>query len=481
MKIRPVVKIVGAINIVVAAAMLVPLGVALLYGDGDALFFLYSIAIALVVGGAMFLSVRGGKYEIGHREGFLVVAFSWITASLSCAIPFIISGYFPSFVDAVFEAVSGITTTGASVLNDIEGLPHGLLFWRSMIHWLGGIGIVVLSLAILPLLGVGGMQLYKAEFSVISSDKFAPRIKEMVRIILAVYLVLSVSLTVILLLLGMGPFDALTHMFSTVATAGYSTRAASIGAYNSVYIEAVIIFFMFISATSFALHYRFVKEGFKVFTESPEFKFYFFVTLGAVVLVAISLALNGHGSIFKSFRDSAFQVVSVITTTGFSTVDFGIWPAFGQTVLLALMFMGGCVGSTTGSMKAIRILLMIKMGYKEIYRLIHPHAVIPLKLGGRVVPREVLRGVMGFTILFLLAFVLSSALLAWQGADLVTAISSAASTITNFGPALGQAGPMSNFAFFPDLSKWILILNMLLGRLEIYALIIIFVPAFWRG
>ena len=481
MKLRPALQIAGIINIVIAAMMLSPLAVTLYYKDGDTGVFIYSIIICAIIGGVMFTIFRGKDFAISHREGFLVVSFSWITASLSCSVPFIVSGYFPSLVDAIFEGVSGITTTGASVLIDIESLSHGMLFWRSMTHWIGGVGIVLLCLAILPLLGVGGMQLYKAEASVVSSDKIAPRVREMARIILAVYLAMSISMLVILKLLGMDLFNATLHMFATVSTAGFSPKNASVGHFNSVYIEAVIVLFMILGATNFALHFKFFRDGYKIYTKNSEFKFYIIMMAVASLLIGVNLWFSGETGIFDSFRQSIFQVVSVITTTGFSTVDFSAWPAFGQIMLLVLMFTGGCAGSTTGSIKSIRLLLMIKLGYKEIYRLIHPHAIVPVKLGGRLVGAEILRSVMGFTILYLLVFIISSCFLGWLGVDLTTAISSAAATISNVGPALGLAGPVSGYAFMPEPGKWVLILNMLLGRLEIYTLMILFIPAFWRG
>ncbi len=481
MKFRPALQIAGIINMVIAAAMLCPLAITVYYKDGDTFVFIYSIIICAVIGAVMFTLFRGKGFEISHREGFLVVSFSWITASLACSVPFILSGYFPSLVDAIFEGVSGITTTGASVLTDIESLSHGMLFWRSMTHWIGGVGIVLLCLAILPLLGVGGMQLYKAEASVVSSDKIAPRVREMARIILAVYLGMSISLLVILKLLGMDLFNATLHMFATVSTAGFSPQNASVGYFNSVYIEAVIVLFMILGATNFALHFKFFRGGYRVYTKNSEFKFYIIVMALASVLIGLNLWLSGETGIFNSFRHSIFQVVSVTTTTGFSTVDFSAWPAFGQLMLLALMFIGGCAGSTTGSIKSIRLLLMIKLGYKEIYRLVHPHAVVPVKLGGRLVEPEILRSVMGFTVLYLLVFIISTCALGWLGVDLTTAISSAAATLSNVGPALGLAGPESGYAFMPEPGKWVLILNMLLGRLEIYTLMILFIPAFWRG
>jgi trk system potassium uptake protein TrkH len=483
LKLRPAVQIAGAINIIVALAMIFPLAVSLIYGDGDSKVFLYSILVSAFAGLVMFLGFKTPGHEINHREGFVIVSFSWISGAFFCAIPFIFSGLFGSFVDCIFESVSGMTTTGASILTDIEALPHGILFWRSMIHWLGGVGIVLFSLAILPLLGVGGMQLYKAEASVVGADRFASRVKEMARIILIVYLLFSVVLTVLLKLSGMSLFDSLIHMFGTVSTGGFSSHGTSVAYFDSAYIETIITVFMILGATNFALHYNFFKQGFKVYTKNAEFRFYIFLMAAATVAVTINLSggAGGIASLAESFRYSAFQVVSIITTTGYGSADFDAWPPLSRFIILALMFAGGSAGSTTGSIKCIRLVLLLKLGYKEIYRLIHPHAVIPVKLSGRVVPREVLRGVMGFTILYLIVFLVSSFILAALGIDLVSSIASAAATLANVGPGLGLTGPLSSYAMIPDLGKWVLILNMLLGRLEIYTLLILFVPAYWRG
>jgi trk system potassium uptake protein TrkH len=325
------------------------------------------------------------------------------------------------------------------------------------------------------------MQLYKAEASVVSADKFTSRVREMARIILIVYLIFSVSFTVLMKLSGMSLFDSLVHMFATVSTGGFSSKGASVAYFNSVYVETVITIFMIIGATNFALHYNFFKQGFKVYTKNAEFRFYIFLMAAATIAVTLNLSGGMFSNIAESFRYSAFQVVSITTTTGFGSADFDAWPPLSRFIMLALMFAGGSAGSTTGAIKCIRLLLLLKIGYKEIYRLIHPHAVVPVKLSGRVVPPEALRGVMGFTVLYLLVFVVSSFILAALGLDLVSAIASAAATLSNVGPGLGLTGPMSNYSMIPDPGKWILILNMLLGRLEIYTLLILFVPAYWRG
>jgi trk system potassium uptake protein TrkH len=480
LRLRVALQIVGLISILLALAMLAPLFVSLFYKQGDTGTFLYSFLITGSIGAVLFLVFRGPVLEVSHREGFVIVAASWICASLFSSVPYLLSGTFASPVDAVFEAVSGITTTGATILTDIEAMPYGILFWRSMTQWLGGMGIIVLSLIILPFLGIGGMQLYRAEASTISGDKFAPRIQDMAKILLYVYLIVSFTMLVFLILAGMNIYDAFVHTMDGISTAGFSDKNMSVGHFQSVYVEGIIIIFMVLGATNFALHYGFFKKGIRAYTASEEFRFYILVMVVATVLVTVNLNGTVYKSLSESFRYASFQVVSITTTTGYTTADFASWTSFSQLLLLILMFFGGSAGSTTGSIKCIRILLLIKLCYKEMYRLIHPHAVIPVKLGGKVVPPEVMKGVTGFTFLFLLVFIVSAIVLSWVGLDTWTAVSSAAATLSNVGPALGQVGPSSNYSMVPGVGKWVLIVNMLLGRLEIYTLLILLVPAFWK-
>ncbi len=481
MRLRGALQIVGVVNTLLSFAMLAPLLVSAIFRDGDTWIFALSFAITFAAGLVLTLSFREHPLEIGHREGFIVVALSWLSAAFFSALPFVFSGHFPSFVDALFESTSGITTTGASVLTDVTVLPHGILFWRSMTHWLGGMGIVVLSLAILPLLGIGGMQLYKAEASVVSGEKFTPRVKEMARILLAVYLIISLTEVLFLSLAGMDLFDSFIHTFGTVATGGFSNRAESIEHFRSPYIEAVITVFMVLGATNFALHYRFFQEGFGAYIRNEEFRFYILVMALSTAAVTINLSAGFYGGVLESFRYASFQVVSIMTTTGYSTADFSLWPPFSQVLLLVLMFFGGSAGSTTGAIKCIRLLLLLKIGYREIYRLVHPHAVTTVKLGGRVVPQDVLTGVTGFTLAFISIFVVSSIVIASLGIDPFTSISATAATLGNIGPGFGPVGPAGNYSSIPDPGKWVLILNMLLGRLEVYTLLILLLPAFWRG
>ena len=474
-------RIAGMINIILAVAMLLPLFVAIIYREADVYPFLISVALTGGSGLALlFLTVKANM-DVSHREGFIVVAISWINAVVFSSLPYLLSGVVPSVVDAFFEATSGITTTGATIFSDVESLPYGLILWRSMTHWLGGMGIVVLSVAVMPFLGVGGMQLYKAEASSISGEKFVPRIQEMAKILVFVYLFLSFVMLTMLLISGMPLFDAFIHTIGGISTGGFSLKNASVGAYNNIHAEWIIIIFMILGATNFALHYDFYRTGIRAYTDNEEFRFYIFVMVVATLFVTLNLWLEHYESMAESFRYAFFQVVSITTTAGYTTADFSLWPFFSQMVLLILMFIGGSAGSTTGAIKCVRVLVLLKLLYKEVYRLIHPHAVTPVKLNGKVIPPEVLRSVAGFTFLFFLVFVLSAGILTALGLDLVSAISAAAATIGNVGPALGMAGPVVGYGDMPDAAKWILIVNMILGRLEIYTLFILLFPAFWRG
>ncbi|MBI5233504.1 MAG: TrkH family potassium uptake protein [Deltaproteobacteria bacterium] len=481
MIIRPLLYIVGLINLLLAAAMLLPLAVSYIYGEGDSRVFGISILITVVTGALLFFAFGKRDLDISHRAGFVVVAFSWISVSMFSALPFYISGVFPSFTDAFFESVSGLTTTGASVLKDVEVLSHAMLFWRSMLHLIGGMGIVLLGLAILPFLGIGGMQLYKAETSSVSAEKFAPRVSEMARIIVGIYLTVSAALFLILFFSGMDVFDAFIHMAGTVSTGGFSNKNLSVGYFQNPFMEWTIILFMVAGATNFGLHYRVLSEGPRVYLKNDEFRFFMLVIFIAILLVGLNLLATVYNDPAEALRYAAFNVVSVITTTGFATGDFAQWPALSQMVLFFLMLFGGSAGSTAGAIKCIRLLLLIKVGYKEALRLIHPHAVTPVKLAGRVVPPEIIKAVAGFTALYLLVFLASSIALTAFDMDFITAMSSSATMLGNVGPALGAMGPMSNFSMVPLAGKWVFILDMLLGRLEIYTLLILLLPAFWKG
>lgn len=483
MRLKVILYILGLLNTFFGLAMLIPLFVSLIYHEGDTMALLISSSITLTIGVVLSLIFRCPGVEVTHREGFVITVSAWLSAGIFGALPYLFSGSLPSFVDALFECISGFTTTGASVFTSVEELPHGIIFWRALTHWLGGLGIILMVLAILPILGVGGMQLYKAEAPGIgvAADKLAPRLVETVRLLGFVYLVITTTEVVFLIWAGMGPFDAIIHSFATVATGGFSNKNISIEAYHSPLIESIITVFMFISATNFALHASLLKKGPRVYLENPEFRFYIFLQLTAILLVTLNLRLSIYDSVTSAFRFASFQVVSITTSTGFSSTDFAGWPSFSQFALIVLMLIGGSTGSTTGAIKCVRVLLLLKQGYKELRQLIHPHAVIHVKLGGRIVPPEVVAGATGFTFLYIVIFFIASMAMTFLGLDIVSAISSVAATLGNIGPGIGVVGPLSNYSEVPYIGKWLLISCMLLGRLEVYTLLILFTPAFWKG
>lgn len=482
MKLGLVVHLLGRLLLGLALILLLPLGLALALGGGDLLAFGLAALTTAVAGGLLTLATPFGKgEELGPREGFAIVTLAWVFAAAFGGLPFYLAGTVPTYTDAYFETMSGFTTTGASILAKVEGLPTATLFWRSLTHWIGGMGIVVLALAILPALGVGGMQLYKAEAPGPVVDRLAPRIRETARFLGRVYLLLSAAECALLLLGGMSWLDALAHTFGTVATGGFSTRDASIGAYGSVYIDVVVIAFMFLGGANFALHYRAMRGSLRGYRRNPEFLLYAAVLAGATGLVTVALWLAGtYGSVVEALRYAAFQVVSIGTTTGFTTADYGRWPAVAQGTLLFLMFTGGCAGSTSGAIKQVRVLLVAKRVYVQLFKLVHPRAVVVVRLAGRQVPDEVLNGVQSYFLLYVGTFALATLAVTAFGVDLLSAMSAVATTMGGVGPGLGVVGPSGTYAPLPLAVKWILSGCMLLGRLEIYTILALLSPAIWR-
>lgn len=481
MNLRLTARLIGLLNLFVAVAMLAPLAVSLIYADGTTPVFLTSITLTVAASLVPVLIFRPGPgQEIRHREGMAVVGLGWFFAGLFGALPFFLSGTFPHYLDCLFETLSGFTTTGASVLTDIEVLPPGILFWRSLTHWLGGMGIIVLTMAILPFLGVGGMQLFRAEVPGPVADRLQPRITETAKTLWKVYLLFTAAEVFLLYAGGMNLFDSFCHTFGTLATGGFSTKNASIGHYQSAYFHWVIIGFMLLAGMNFALHYQALSGNLKTFYRNSELRFFLSVFLTGTALVTWALWSEQLAGLGLAVRQGAFQVASILTTTGYTTADFEEWPALARIVLVVCIFIGGSAGSTGGSIKCVRIMLLLKHAYRELRRLIHPRAVLPVKLQGRAVPDEVLTSVWGFFILFIVLFVVASAILAAMGLDLTTAFMAVAATIGNIGPGLGQVGPTDNYAHLPQAAKVILILCMVLGRLEVYTVFILFVPEFWK-
>ena len=462
-----------------AIAMALPASFSFYYGDGDHVALLSSAAITLLVGFLLFKLTRFEK-DLRPKEGFAVVTFAWVLFSLFGCLPYIISGSIPSFTDAYFETMSGFSTTGATILTNVETLPHGVLFWRSFTHWIGGMGIIVLSLAILPFLGVGGMQLFKAEVPGPVADKLTPRITETAKILWGVYVLISAIEALLLWLGGMTFFDALCHTFGTMATGGFSTKNASIGAYNSAYIDYVVIFFMILAGVNFALHYRLLRGDIRAYVRNREFLFFMSIIGLALVLIGFDTFLTQYKDFPLAFRKTLFQVVAIVTTTGYGTADYEKWAFTSQFVLLVLMFIGGCAGSTGGGMKVMRIHLLIKFVFNEITHLLHPHAVRPVRLGGAAIPREVVSNVVGFFITFILIFIVGVLVMSALGLDMETSFGAVAASMNNIGPGLGDVGPTDNYAHIPVLGKWVLAFLMLVGRLEIFTVIILFSPSYWQ-
>jgi len=482
MRWRYILNVVGILTLFFGLTMLFPIAVGLYYKDQSVIPFLKSIGITTFAGLLLHLCFRGSRVEtITQREGMAIVSIGWTTIGIFGALPFYLAGgEFITFVDAFFESVSGVTTTGASVLTNIEALSKGLLFWRSFIQWLGGMGIIVLSIAILPFLGVGGMQLYKAEVPSPVPDKLRPRIKDTALLLWKVYALISLLEAILLMIGGMSPYEAMCHTFTTMPTGGFSTKNASIAHFDSLYFDSVIIIFMLLSGINFSLHYQMLRGKTLAFWKDSECRFF----LGAIILLIVLVTFNIYGTvyenIFQALRYGAFQVVSIITTTGYATADFDQWPAMSKLILLLCMFMGASAGSTGGGMKFLRVMLYFKYCYKELFSLIHPRSVTHIKIGGKVVPADVTRSVLGFLGLYVGLFVLCSIVLAGMGVDFVTSFTAVASAIGNVGPGFANVGPALNYAQIPYLGKWLLIWCMLLGRLEIYTIIIFLVPEFWR-
>ncbi len=471
----------GNLLIFLGLFMLVPIVFSVYYHDNDIPALLLSAAITMGTGIIM-RTLFKGEGTFTAREGLAIAGLGWLLAAGFGAIPYMIYGTFHNYIDAYFEAMSGFTTTGATVLYPIEAQPHGIIFWRGLTHWLGGMGIIVLAIALLPAIGRGAMQLYKSEVPGPTADRLKPRITHTARLLWIVYAIISALEVISLKIAGMSLYDALCHMFATMSTGGFSTRDASVGAFNNPVYDVIIIFFMFVSGANFALNYRLIFKGdIKCFFKDPEFRFYTGVVILSIALITYNLYANHiYNTIASSLRFASFQAVSIVTTTGFTTADFDKWPDLSRFLLLALMFIGGCAGSTGGAIKNIRILLLIKHGIREIFKLVHPNAVVPIKLGKTVVSEEIMNTVTAFFFLYMGLFTLSTIIMAFLGLDLVTAIASTAATIGNIGPGLAKVGASQNYIHIPYIGKIVLIINMVLGRLEIYTILVLLMPGLWK-
>ncbi|HLV14015.1 MAG TPA: potassium transporter TrkG [Xanthomarina sp.] len=476
------------------AFMLLSALVSFIYVDGVTLGLLLSGVVTIVVGLLVMLFTKDHSKEMNKREGYIVVAFGWIIMALSGTIPYMLTGSITSFTSAFFETMSGYTTTGATILNDIEAMPKGVLFWRSLTHWIGGMGIIVLAVAILPLLGIGGMQLFAAEAPGPSADKLHPRITDTAKRLWLIYFGYTAAETILLKVAGMSFFDAINHSLCTLSTGGFSTKNASIAHWNGQpIIQYIIIAFMFLAGSNFVLSYFAFKGKVQKVFKDEEFKLYFkfiaaFTIIAALIIyfkVDPSTSSIDHpmvwGKAESAFRHSLFQVISVITTTGFISADYTMWTPFLLLFFFGLLFLGGSAGSTSGGIKIVRHLLLIKNGFIEFKRALHPNAVLPVRYNGKAVTESIIYNIQAFFILYMLSFIVGALGFSIMGIDFMSSIGLSASSLGNVGPAIGNFGPVNNFAALPDLGKWWASFLMLIGRLELFTVLILLTPFFWRN
>ncbi len=470
----------GALVIIEAFFMLFGIPFTLYYHDNDLMPIILSFLITGGSGGLLFLLAgKRKRRHVGKREAYIIVSLAWVIISLFGTLPYLLSGAIPSFTDAFFETMSGFTTTGSSVLNDIEAVSKGVLFWRSMTHWIGGMGIIVLTLAIMPLLGVGGIQLFAAEVPGPEPDKLHPTITGTAKRLWFIYVVLTFTETILLIFGGMSLFDALCHAFGTMATGGFSTQNDSIASYGP-YIQYVIILFMFLAGVNFSLHYFFSHGKWKKVFKNEEFRFYsLLIFLSAIFITVLIYSIEGS-SLETTFRNSLFQVVSIVTTTGFVSDNYLIWPSFAWFVIFLLMFTGGSAGSTGGGIKSMRLLLLFKTASAQLKKLVHPRAFIPVKYNGKSIKDDIIFSVMAFFLFYTIAFAMGTFIMSALGLDFKTAIGATISSLGNIGPGIGKVGPVDNFSSIPAFGKWILSFLMLLGRLELFTILVFLSPGFWK-
>ena len=476
-----ILRIVGILLFIEAAFLLGSVGVSLFYGEDTVRPLLYSAGIIASVALLLVTFCKGGERAISRKDGYVVVTLCWIVFSLFGTLPYILTDSIPSFTDAFFETMSGFTTTGATILQDIEALPKSILFWRMMTHWVGGLGIVFFTVAVFPIFGLNDMNLFSAESVGPIRAKLHPRISVTARWILTIYMALTVICTVSLRIAGMGWFDAVCHAMSTIATGGFSTKQASIAAFNSPVIENVITFFMFVSGVNLSLLYLaiFKARPMTLFRDT-EFKTYFSIAAGFSVVVGVGLFFSSDMGVAEALRVSLFQVVAVQTTTGFATANYAVWMPLLWLLLCALMFIGACSGSTSGAMKCARISILFKVMWNEFKRIVHPNAVIPVRMTGRIIPTAVQSAILAYTVIYIFMLVLGLFVNMAFGVDFLDAFSLSVASVGNVGPALGNYGPMDSFATLPAAVKWFSAFQMLVGRLEFFAVLLLLTPVFWR-
>ncbi|KAE9635437.1 TrkH family potassium uptake protein [Defluviitalea raffinosedens] len=478
MNYRIIGKTLGIILILEAILMIPSFLVSIYYNQDDRYSFLFCILFTGAVGFVL-CQLKAEKKALKIKDGLAIASFGWIVLSVFGALPFVLSGSIPFYIDALFETIAGFTTAGATLVDNVEALPKGILFWRSFTHWIGGMGILVFTVAFLPV--VGGFQMFRAEASGPMADRFVPRIKDTAKILYITYIALTITELILLLLGGMNLFDAMTHTFATVGTGGLSPRNGNIGAYHSTYIHMVIAVFMILSGINFSLYYALFKRKWRDVLKDQELILYLAIILVATLLITFNLT-STNGKLGASLRDAFFHVSSIITTTGYTTVNFDLWPAFSKVVLFLLMFVGGCAGSTAGGIKVIRILVLFKLIKKEIKKIFHPRAVVPIRIGeDKVIHNDTITNITGFMALYFFIFMLSTLLISLEGIDLESSISAVAATLGNIGIGFGAVSPVRTFSGFSVFSKVLFSILMLLGRLELFTMVALFAPKSWRN
>jgi len=477
---RTIIRILGVILVTEGFFMWLAIPMSLIFGEKDFLQFLLSGAITFSAGMLAYLPLRKTKLEVNRRDGYVIVTGAWILFSLFGTLPFLLTRSIPNFTDAFFETISGFTTTGASILNNIEDLSHAVLFWRSLIQWLGGMGIILLTLLLLPFLGIGGMQLFLAEVPSPTPDKLHPHVKDTAKRLWFIYLIFTLTETLLLWAGEMGLYDAFCHSLTTMATGGYSTKQASIAYWNSPYIHYVITAFMFLAGTNFTLAYFGMHGQFRKIWENEEFKWYIGFIGGFTLLLTLGLFFTGGRGLELAFRNAIFQIVSIITTTGYATADYLKWAPWLIVLIFTLMFFGGSAGSTGGGPKIMRVVVMLKNSTQELKRMIHPNAVIPVRLNKMAVEEPVVTSVLAFMAFYGIIAVVSMVVMSILGNDLNTSIGAVAATLGNIGPGIGKVGPALNYSEMHVAGKWFLSFLMLVGRLELFTVLVLFSPMFWR-
>lgn len=498
---KAVVCTLGGLLLFLGVALLLPAAVGLYYGEPAWWSFGATAGLAFALSGGAWIQLGGpGQANLGVREGFAIVALAWFVMSLIGALPFVLGGVLDTYTDAFFETMSGFTTTGATIFGGggnmaIEAMPNAFLFWRSLAHWMGGMGIIVLTLAILPILGVGGMQLFRAEVPGPSADKLTPRVRETAKRLWFIYVGIT-AVEVLFLLPAMSLFDAVNHAFATMATGGFSTENGSVGQYDSAYIDGVITVFMFLAGVNFALHYRMLRGKPITVFRNTELRVYTAIVVGATVLIMAGTwqpiarmlmpgdltgaAFTGYASIQEALRYGVFQATAITTTTGFGTADYALWPPLALGALFMLFFIGGMAGSTGGGPKVVRHILLFKQALRELKQLVHPQAILPVRLDGEVISNDVMRNVLSFIVFYFMLNGLGIIVMSLLGLDLLSAFGATIASVGNIGPGFGSVGPTDNYAHIPAVGKWVLSLLMMIGRLEIFTVLILLTPTFWR-